>query len=390
MPVDGAGHELLAGAGLAGDEDGGVGRAGEGDLLVDAEHGSAAADEAVWGRPPRRERGRPGLAGAGPPRERAGDYLAHLADVHRLAHVVERPGLHRLERRLQRPERADQHHLDFRVARLERPQQVEAALLGVQVDVGENEVEAPAREERERVSRGLRHLDLAVRLSQQLVHEAAGLAVVVHDEDARHQSPLRGWRQPHDGGRALARPALEAHRAAVGLDDLAQDGQAEAGALARRLGREEGLEDPRELVGRDSGPRVRDDERHAVPVRPRRERQAAALGHRVHRVADQVEQRLLELDPVCSHGRKAGGDLDAEVDPPAHQRGAHELGEPLQELAGRERAEGERRPPRLVEQRLHDRGDPGDLLLDGAEPLRRRGSRPPASPGASARSRRSR
>ncbi len=156
VAVDGPGHELLAGAGLAGHEDGGVGGAGEGDLLVDGEHAPAAADEAVRRRAAGGERGRPRLAGAGAPGQGAGDHVAHLADVHRLAHVVEGPRLHRLERRLQRPEGADEHHLDLRVPRLERAQQVEAGQLRVQVDVGEDEVEAPALEERERVLRGSR------------------------------------------------------------------------------------------------------------------------------------------------------------------------------------------------------------------------------------------
>src|SRR4030042_6647995 len=64
VAVDGAGHELLAGAGLAGHEDGGVGGAGEGDLLVDAEHGPAAADEAVGGGSPRGDSRGPWLGGA--------------------------------------------------------------------------------------------------------------------------------------------------------------------------------------------------------------------------------------------------------------------------------------------------------------------------------------
>ena len=104
--VDRARDELLAGAAVADDEHrrGGVGRVRN--LLVDRQHAGRAADQA--GR--RDVEGGPrSAAGAATSDERALDGRLDFRDVERLADVVERAGAHRIDRRLQRPEPADQH-----------------------------------------------------------------------------------------------------------------------------------------------------------------------------------------------------------------------------------------------------------------------------------------
>ena len=85
-------------------------------------------------------------------------------------------------------------------------------------------------------------------------------------------------------------------RAAVLLDDRVGDRQAEPGALADVLRREERVEDPRQHLGRQPGPVVRhfeqDDVALAVVPRPHHQRAAAGGGrHRLLGVDHQVQQR---------------------------------------------------------------------------------------------------
>ena len=348
---------------------GASGAAGERDLLVDREHAAAAADEPVGSRAARgKERPRAALAARARRRERARHHLAHLADVDGLADVVERPGLHGLERRLERPEGADQHHLDLRVARLERAQQVEAVLVGVQVDVGDHEVEAAlGRAARAPPLRRLGHLDLALRLAQQLVHEAAGLGIVVHDQDPRHQahpSPPAGTR-----ARSCPRPAGSRGEPCRRAPRPPRAGSAARGPCPSRAASwcradRRPWRAPRPgCRGPSPPPAARRPTRGAAP----RACSAPAAGHRVDGVADEVQERLLELRTVGADRGQARRHLERELDPASDERGAHQLGEPGHELAGRERPQAQGGPPRPVEQRLDDRGDAGDLLLDRGE-----------------------
>ena len=96
--------------------------------------------------------------------------------------------------------------------------------------------------------------------------------------------------------RALADGAVAGDRAAVLLHDAVGDRQAEAGALADLLRREERIVDPRELFGRNPGAGVGDFDRRADrALRLRDDREPAALRHRVARVQEQVQEHLLEL-----------------------------------------------------------------------------------------------
>ena len=90
--VDRASHELLARAALTENQHRRRGIGGVRNLLVDREHAGGAAEEA--GRAhllPHRRLGRGGVVR----RERPLDGRLHLADVERLADVVESPGAHR-------------------------------------------------------------------------------------------------------------------------------------------------------------------------------------------------------------------------------------------------------------------------------------------------------
>src|SRR5947209_9407802 len=67
--------------------------------------------------------------------------------------------------------------------------------------------------------------------------------------------------QRHGEGRLAVGARLEHDAPAVGLDEPARDGQAEAAAGVRRAALEEGLEDAGALGGRDAGPVVDDADR---------------------------------------------------------------------------------------------------------------------------------
>src|ERR687889_874867 len=89
--------------------------------------------------------------------------------------------------------------------------------------------------------------------------------------------------------RAFARRALRPYLAAVGLGDLAGDGQSKARAArgAGGIGPVEALEDEGQLVLGDPNPRIRDRQRHAAVVfLPHPDRDAPAL----RRVLDRVVQ----------------------------------------------------------------------------------------------------
>src|SRR5438128_2620869 len=93
--------------------------------------------------------------------------------------------------------------------------------------------------------------------------------------------------------RAGADLARHLDLALVALQDRVHDGEAEAGALAGRLRRVEGVEDVLQVLARDPDAGVADVEPDAVLADQRRaQHELATLGHRLHGVGDQVQKDL--------------------------------------------------------------------------------------------------
>ena len=102
------------------------------------------------------------------------------------------------------------------------------------------------------------------------------------------------------------------------LDDVLDDGEAEAGAADRaaapRIDAVESLGQPRDVLGRDAVAFVADRQpHHAVGIAPQLDRDGRARAAVFHRVADQIVQRLAQLDAVAGHGRHVVGELDGDV-----------------------------------------------------------------------------
>ena len=120
-------------------------------------------------------------------------------------------------------------------------------------------------------------------------------------------------RQVERDPRSLPELALDAERAAGLVDEAVHLRQPKAGALVRRLRREEGVEHPRQDVGRDAAARVRHRDRDeiALEAEPRvgrlqrrvlgRERDHAALRHGVAGIEREVDERELELGEIDPH-----------------------------------------------------------------------------------------
>src|SRR5262249_17258230 len=143
-----------------------------------------------------------------------------------------------------------------------------------------------------------------------------------HVPHAPHTSPTLsltlGCRQPRRHGGALAYLAFDGERAAVGFDDAAADGEAEAGAsrgaVAGGIDAVEALRQVGEVLGRDPFTRVlhaRDD----LPARGLRgEADAAAFRGVPHGVVHQVEEEAGEVIAVAAGSEGWLGGLDDDLD----------------------------------------------------------------------------
>ena len=185
--------------------------------------------------------------------ERLRDLDLHLLDLERLRHVVEGADLHRLDGRLDRAERG---HQDDRRRRVQRPrgaQHVEA-VGAAHVDVADDDVEAALVQPLERGVAVGGLVDVVARVGERAREPAAQRVVIVGDENAAHgRTPLTRLRrrrlssrravdgQRHPEPRASLRSHAQVDAAVVGVDDLADDRQAQA--RAARLRREERAED---------------------------------------------------------------------------------------------------------------------------------------------------
>jgi hypothetical protein len=95
--------------------------------------------------------------------------------------------------------------------------------------------------------------------------------------------------------------------------DALCDGEAEAGALSGRLGREEGIEDARQDIRRDARAFVGEGDLHLAVAPPaRRDREGPPPVHRLERIAGEAEEDLAELAFIGEHERQRGVEIGDE------------------------------------------------------------------------------
>src|SRR5262245_32721476 len=99
----------------------------------------------------------------------------------------------------------------------------------------------------------------------------------------------------------MADLAVEPDPTAVGLDDVADDGEAEAGrSCVPSVGElREALEDPLALSGRDAGPIVGHRDEHGIDLGGSRDADRSAARAVAESVRDQVRERPGELGLVA-------------------------------------------------------------------------------------------
>ena len=99
-------------------------------------------------------------------------------------------------------------------------------------------------------------------------------------------------------------------------DDAVAHRQPQAGALDRRLGGVERLEDGVHILGADADAGVADGHRHPLALQPglHRDRALRVLAG-VGGVGEQVEEHLLDLVGYDDNGRQAGGVVALHHDP---------------------------------------------------------------------------
>ena len=416
--VDRAGDELLAGAGLAEDQDRALGfghQLGAPDHLF---HRPAAADDAVVVELLVALAEQVAVLGAQPLMvERAPDDHQQLVDLERLLQVVERAELHRLDRALDG--RVRRHHQNLRPLAFRRradvlADQIEAAHLRHHV-VDDEDVEAALREQPLRLPRARRLDDVVAVVAQRAAERLQDLFFVVDEQNGaatvrHHDAPCatlagvsraelgapsrrrRGERQVDPDLGAAARLARHGNRAAKSLDDVLGDGEAEPGAAA--LGGEVRVEDAPEIGRVDADAAILDDDRDAIAAPPRcaamiergsaagRATRAgpdgvcgrsmtAASAHRMAGVDQHVDERDAQPFGVgrdrrqrrCSQSRWIG------APGPGRLRGGRRLAAERVEVRRRQL---EPNRPREIEHLVHDPVQPRDFVVDVGDRLAQR------------------
>ena len=122
---------------------------------------------------------------------------------------------------------------------------------------------------------------------------------------------LAGEAEGHDGADAFL--ALDPDLPAVLAEDALDDHQAEPVAFGLRG--VVGLEELEEVFLADAAAGVAEDHGDKVVVRRRADAEDAAGFHRLHRVLDHVEERLLHLVAIRHHGRESVLRLCLDLDP---------------------------------------------------------------------------
>src|SRR5262245_44792486 len=118
----------------------------------------------------------------GAPVQRTLDCRLYFADVERLADVVERSGAHRGDRRVERAEGANQYDLCRWLVRFYGLENVEPRFGGIQVDIGNNQVETLVADAVERLPWSGGILEGPSRSADQFGNQPAGLAIVIDNE----------------------------------------------------------------------------------------------------------------------------------------------------------------------------------------------------------------
>jgi hypothetical protein len=115
-------------------------------------------------------------------------------------------------------------------------------------------------------------------------------------------------------GAALAQRALHAEPAAVRLDELAADGEADAAALGRVGALLELVEDALVLLRGDAGPRIPNAHPHAFVLLDDDDLDRPAAGRVLHRVAEEVPRDLADAQRVRLGDHRSVGATDVDDD----------------------------------------------------------------------------
>ena len=214
-------------------------------------------------------------------------------------------------------------HDDDRDGRVELPDPTKEldAVHAREAHVAEHDVRAHRLQQPQRLLRVAGHLGLVAGLGEERLDGARQGALVVDDQDGRaaHAAPSAGSLEPD--GRALARPARDLQPPAVLLDVPLGDREAQPGPFL--AGGEERLAHRRQHVRWNAAAGVADldDDLRAGVIRTTgavghegADPEPAARGHRVERVGDDLEDRLLELHRIDPDLRQARRDGHLQVD----------------------------------------------------------------------------
>ena len=170
----------------------------------------------------------------------------------------------------------------------------------------------------------------------------------------------------HERGAALGR-VFDAQVAALGEEDLARHGQAEARALARRLGREEPVEDLLLDRARDAGAVVHEPDLDGPLEAPGLHRDRGPFLRRIHRlpgVHQQVDEHLAETVRVGLDLGQLGVEGGDQLDAGDGALGPLQVHRAPQDVVEVDRLERRRRRARHLEQLAHQALGPGGRLDD--------------------------
>ena len=268
----------------------------------------------------------------------AGEGAEQLADSQRLGEDGRDAMGAQLVRRHFRPETGHEKHRHLRSPALHRARHLPAGEPG-HGHVGEHHVEQLPPEPGHRLGAVRAHHGLVAGRGQEVAQHLAHLRLVVHHQTAERRNGRARWRRrvggPLQAGRrgreaqeergAPPHRALHGHLRLVAGQDPVGHGEPEPGAL-RPLGGEERVEDLPPEVGRDAHPAIGHRQLHPVARLPVREGEGAAVGHRVERIQDQVDERLAQLGGVPEH-----------VGPPGSSAGSTRISTPLRRASAPQR-----------------------------------------------------